>query len=59
MKIGNEVRLVQPEILGVVVDTTYDKDTQTLRHLVEWGDAGAAQQRWFYEDQLEAVDGTD
>ena len=56
MKIGSQVKLVQPVIGGPIVDTEYDKDAHELRHLVEWTDAsGDVQQRWFLESELEIV----
>lgn len=56
MESGNEVRLVQPVIQGVIIDTEYDKDAKQLRHLVEWSnESGEGQKRWFVESELEVV----
>jgi hypothetical protein len=56
VEIGKKARLIQPVIEGAVVDTEYDKDAKSLRHLVEYKDAaGEVQSRWFPEAQLEEV----
>lgn len=56
MEIGNNARLVQPVVQGVIVDTQYNKEAKQLSHLLEWVDgAGETQHRWFLESELEAV----
>lgn len=56
VEIGKKARLIQPVIEGNVIDTEYDKDAKSLRHLVEYTDAnGEVQTRWFTEAQLEEV----
>lgn len=51
MEIGNQAKLKQPVVQGLIVDTRYRKDAKQLEHLVhtELGD------RWFLESQLELV----
>lgn len=55
MDIGDSVRLVQPVINGVIIDTEYDKSTKQLRHLVEYSADGEQHQRWFVESNLEVL----
>lgn len=56
MEIGKKVKLKQPEISGLIVDTEYDKEAKQLKHLVELKDAeGDPLPRWFLEDELELV----
>lgn len=55
MEIGDNVRLVQPVITGVILDTEYDKSTKQLRHLIEYSTDNEQQQRWFVESDLEAL----
>lgn len=56
MEAGNKVRLIQPVIEGVIIDTEYDKEAKRLRHLLKYADAeGQTQMRWFYESELEMI----
>ena len=55
MKIGDAVSINKTVLAGRIADTEYNKDTHTLRHLVEYDDEGVAQHRWFDESQLIAV----
>ena len=56
METGNVVRLIQPVIQGEIKDTEYNKDTQMLKHLVEYvGADGETHTRWFDENQLEVA----
>lgn len=56
MKMGDNVRLIQPVVSGVIVDTEYDKSTEQLRHLVDYQAAdGEQNQRWFLESELEVL----
>ena len=57
MEEGNKVKLVQPTINGVIVDTRYSKQARQLEHLVEYTDTdGEIQSRWFLENELEIAD---
>ena len=54
MNAGDTVKLVQPVVRGLIVDTRYDKQSKSLEHLVEYKDAnGDGHARWFLESQLE------
>ncbi len=54
MNAGDTVKLVQPVVRGLIVDTRYDKQSKGLEHLVEYKDAsGDEHARWFLESQLE------
>lgn len=54
MKTGTPVRLIQPVIQGVVKERRIVDDEIEL--LVVWTEAdGSVVERWFREDQLEAV----
>lgn len=56
MKMNDSVRLIQPVITGVILDTEYDKSTEQLRHLVEYTTIdGEKNQRWFQESELEVL----
>ena len=58
MKLGTNVRLVQPVIEGEVVDVEWDKDQDQKRIKVAWNDAdGDRQERCFLESELEVIDG--
>lgn len=54
--IGQQAKLVQPQVAGEVVDTRFNKDAQQLEHLLNFTDAeGEVQQRWFLASELEAI----
>jgi len=54
-KKGEEVKLIAIVPEGPVLSMRMDEDGN-VQYLVGWTDAnGAEQQRWFDEDQLEAV----
>lgn len=54
--IGQQARLIQPVIQGVVLDTRYNKDARQLEHLVSYTDSsGESHERWFIETELEGV----
>ena len=56
MQAGQVARLVIPEIKGTIIDTTYNKETFGLDHLLEWtGADGEINRRWFAEGELEGV----
>ena len=56
MKNGTPVRLIQPEIRGVVTERRINKLTDELELKVEWFNAeGQPVARWFDNSQLEAV----
>ena len=56
MKNGTAVRLIQPEIRGVVTERRINKLTDELELKVEWTNAeGQPVSRWFDDDRLEAV----
>jgi hypothetical protein len=56
MKTGTHVRLVQPELRGVVKERRINESTDAIDLLVEWTDeAGATVSRWFVAEQLEEV----
>lgn len=52
-EVGQRVRLIQPVIEGVVLDTRYNKDVKSLEHLVDYGSDDAPSQRWFVDGELE------
>lgn len=52
MKIGEQVRFVQPLIEGPVVDVQWNKEAAEPEVLVQFS---ADQQRWFLASQLELV----
>ena len=56
MKTGDTVRLIQPEIKGVVKARRIHPQTDELELLVEYADGEAPTQRWFDSHQLEAVE---
>jgi len=55
MKPGDTVRQVVPVIAGTIIDTRYNKEINALEHLVSYSDDAGSHERWFNEDQLEAV----
>lgn len=56
MKTGQQAKLIQPTVIGEIVDTEYDKENECLKHLLEYVDAdGEVQHRWFNESELEGV----
>ena len=58
MKLGTNVRLVQPVIKGEVIDVEWDRDQDQKRIKIAWVDADENdQQRWFLESDLEVIDG--
>jgi hypothetical protein len=57
MEIGKTVKLKQPVVQGVIIDTEYDKGAKELKHLVELKDEeGDPKPVWFLESQLELQD---
>lgn len=56
MKTGTHVRLVQPQIQGVVTERRINEATDAIDLLVQWTDAeGQPVSRWFTAEQLEEV----
>jgi len=56
MKTGSTVRLIQPEIKGVIKERRLNPSTDELEALVVWTDASGSEcARWFDLDQLEEV----
>lgn len=56
MKTGTQVRLIQPEIRGQVMERRINPDTDDIELLVGWTDqAGEEHRRWFPEAQLQEV----
>jgi len=56
MKTGTTVRLIQPEIVGVVKGRHINPQSDELELLVEWTDAaGETHQRWLAAAQIEEV----
>lgn len=49
------MRVKQPELKGVVLDTRYRKDAKQLEHLLRYTDGEQPVERWFLDSQLEAV----
>jgi len=56
ISVGDNAKMIQPVVTGIVIDTRYNKDAKQLEHLLEFvGEDGEAHQRWFLESQLEAA----
>ena len=55
LKTGASVRLIQPEIRGVVKERRINPATDELEMLVEWTEAGQPVQRWIDADLIEEV----
>jgi len=56
MKLGTQVRLVQPVIQGSVADVQWNKEVESLEALVNYtGADGQPHSRWFLVTQLEEV----
>lgn len=56
IKKGDTVRLIQPEIKGVVKERTVGDDDR-IKVRVEWTEpSGETTSRWFHEDELEAAE---
>ena len=56
MKIGEQARLIQPEIQGEVLDTRFNKSAEALEHMVMYTTPeGENHERWFLESKLEVV----
>lgn len=50
------MRVKQPELKGVVLDTRYHRQAKQLEHLLRYTDAeGNVCERWFLDAQLEVV----
>ncbi len=59
MKPGTSVRLIQPIIVGEVIDVEWDKDQDQKRIKITWNsEDGNRQERWFLEADLEVTDGS-
>jgi hypothetical protein len=56
MKQGTTVRLIQPELSGVVKERRINPQTDELELLVEFKDGEETTQRWLDADRLEAVE---
>lgn len=54
-KIGDQVKLIQPEYKGTVINATYDAVGGGMQALVETTEAGEVHQRWIKFDNLELV----
>lgn len=56
LNIGEQARLKQPVIEGVIDDTRFNKDAKELEHHLNYVDAsGETQSRWFLASELESV----
>jgi hypothetical protein len=57
IQVGQQARLIQPEIQGEVTDTRFNKSAGELEHLVSYPDKdGEAQERWFLASELEVAE---
>lgn len=54
LKTGAAVRLIQPEIMGEVIERRISNDDE-LELLVEWQEDGQAVRRWIDADRVEEV----
>lgn len=55
IKAGATVRLIQPELRGVVLERRIHPDTDELEVLVQFDEAGQPVQRWIDADRVEEV----
>lgn len=56
LKVGDAARVVVPVIAGEVTQVKFNEDTGAKRILLTWTDLeGETQERWFTEEELEAV----
>jgi len=51
---NQNVRVVVPVPTGIVINFRVDEDGEMF-YLVEWATESGAEQRWFRENQLQAV----
>jgi len=56
LKKGSTAQLNMPVIVGTIIKTRYDEESEQLEHLLEYKDANdVTQQRWFLESALKEV----
>jgi hypothetical protein len=55
IKAGATVRLIQPEMRGIVIERRINPATDELEVLVEFDEAGQAVRRWIDTDRIEEV----
>jgi len=55
IKAGAPVRLIQPELRGVVIERRINPATDELEALVEFDEGGQAVRRWIDTDRIEEV----
>jgi len=55
IKAGATVRLIQPELRGVVLERRINPATDELEALVEFDESGQAVRRWIDTDRIEEV----
>jgi len=53
-KIGDEVRLIQPEIRGIIIDRRFDAE-DNLEVKLRWEEGGESVERWIDADRVEGV----
>ena len=56
-KIGDEIRLIQPEVRGVVVDRRFldGEDDAEYEVLFRWAEGGQPVERWIDANKVEGV----
>ena len=55
MKTGSTVRLIQPEIRGLVKERRINPVSDEIELLVEWSEDGQPVRRWIDADLIEEV----
>lgn len=55
LEIGSKVKVIIPTIQGDIVDIEYDKTNGALNYLLQWTDSDGSHQRWYTNEELEAV----
>jgi hypothetical protein len=55
IKAGATVRLIQPELRGIVIERRINPATDELEALVEFDESGQAVRRWIDTDRIEEV----
>lgn len=58
LKLKTQVQQVLPApIQGVIDDVVYDPAVEKFRYLVTFSSENGAQQRWFWQDEIQATEG--
>jgi len=55
IKAGATVRLIQPELRGIVIERRINPATDELEALVEFDESGQPVRRWIDTDRIEEV----